>query len=277
MGKSIIAQLAEYAMKNNGFIDALIFGDKGGGKSVYALISAYQLYGDWDEALNHLFFDPFDALKLMKDALYAEERIPLIIMDDAGLWLGKMEWWDKRKVRFSEFYNVVREVCACVVFTTPSDDIVNAVTRQIKLRMQVEIIDEKYSRVKIYKKKLTPLFQTFVKRLKNETFPRKIPDDVFERYCKMKRDATKRKIEEMEKILGGEESSDNNINMDDRISDALANSLIGKIIYIKSGTKRFPVVIPQNRGREILDKIHGKYIIFEIKEVGGHELCSQIS
>ena len=198
---TLIAELTKKAYERNGFIDALIFGDKGSGKSVYALISAYQVYGDWDQALDHIFFDPLDALETMMKAYFNDERVKLLILDDAGLWLGKLGWWEHGKVKFSELYNVIREVCSCVVFTSPTDDIVSRVEKQIKLRLKVEIVNETESVVKIYKKKLTPLFQEIVKTLKWEYFERYIPDEVYKRYVKLKRGATKKKLIEFKQTL----------------------------------------------------------------------------
>jgi hypothetical protein len=67
-----------------------ITGEARGGKSSLALWLAYSLYGDWDVALAHIVIDPLQ-LDDIVDAMrtYGIRKIPLIIIDDAGLGFGK--------------------------------------------------------------------------------------------------------------------------------------------------------------------------------------------
>ena len=237
--------------EKEGFADALIFGDKGSGKSTYALISAYQVYNDWEEVFRHLVFDPEKAIRLIKEALEDGVRIPMLIMDDAGLWLGKSEWWEQRKIRFSEFYNVIREICSCVVFTTPSDDIIGRLLKQIGLRIKITLSDEKLSIAKVYKVKISPLFQQYIKTLKQEVFVRHLPDETYERYKALKRKATYNKLVEWELSVNQPKAT-----------------LVAKALFYNDGIKRHTILKPSNGGSEVLESYHGKYVAFEIKAVG---------
>jgi len=61
-----------------------------GGKSSLALWLAYALYGDWDVAIAHIIIDPLqldDLIEAMKN--YGISKIPIIIIDDAGIGFGK--------------------------------------------------------------------------------------------------------------------------------------------------------------------------------------------
>ena len=67
-----------------------ISGPARGGKSSLALWLAYALYGDWDVAIAHIVIDPLqldDLVDAMKT--YGISKIPMIIIDDAGLGFGK--------------------------------------------------------------------------------------------------------------------------------------------------------------------------------------------
>ena len=67
-----------------------ISGPARGGKSSLALWLAYALYGDWDVAIAHIVIDPLqldDIVDAMKT--YGISKIPMIIIDDAGLGFGK--------------------------------------------------------------------------------------------------------------------------------------------------------------------------------------------
>jgi len=68
----------------------IISGPARGGKSSLALWLAYALYGDWDVAIAHIVIDPLqldDLVHAMKT--YGIDKIPMIIIDDAGLGFGK--------------------------------------------------------------------------------------------------------------------------------------------------------------------------------------------
>ena len=68
----------------------IISGEARGGKSSLALWLAYALYGDWDVAIAHIIIDPLqldDLIDAMK--AYGINKIPMIIIDDAGIGFGK--------------------------------------------------------------------------------------------------------------------------------------------------------------------------------------------
>jgi len=68
----------------------IISGEARGGKSSLALWLAYALYGDWDVAIAHIIIDPLqldDLIEAMKT--YGISKIPVIIIDDAGIGFGK--------------------------------------------------------------------------------------------------------------------------------------------------------------------------------------------
>jgi hypothetical protein len=68
----------------------IISGESRGGKSSLALWLAYALYGDWDVAIAHIIIDPLqldDLIEAMKN--YGISKIPIIIIDDAGIGFGK--------------------------------------------------------------------------------------------------------------------------------------------------------------------------------------------
>jgi len=68
----------------------IISGEARGGKSSLALWLAYALYGDWDVAIAHIVIDPLqldDLIEAMET--YGIKKIPMIIIDDAGLGFGK--------------------------------------------------------------------------------------------------------------------------------------------------------------------------------------------
>jgi len=125
-----LAGLIKKAIKGEAVVTAYVFGEFGFGKTSYALWTAYEVLGDWGKVLKHLFFEPEEAIEVMGKAIESGERLPIIIMDDAGLWLDKLTWWEEDKVAFMEFFNLIRSVAAGVIFTTPSEELPKQIIRK---------------------------------------------------------------------------------------------------------------------------------------------------
>ena len=260
--KLFMSRLIQKAYTTEGFLSALVFGPQGIGKTSYTLHVAHEVYGDWDLALDHLFFNPLDAIDLLEKALDESKRIPLIIMDDAGLWLGKSQWWESGKVEFAEFFDIIRTICSAVIFTTPSDNLMSRLSKEIMLRVKIhcidsnlykqfkkqglEDVDPKTWRVaKIYRFSLSPLFQPIVKKHAFDVFPLFYPDDVKKKYDKKRVEAIKHKLskvkvslkEVLEGFSSGVKSSD---DLDQRILELVEAGVpkvkIAKILGISRAT-----------------------------------------
>jgi len=209
--KLMLTRLIERAYENEGFVSALIFGSQGIGKTSYALHVAKQIYDSWYKALDHLFFNPKEAIKVLHKALKQGERLKAIILDDAGLWLGKSQWWHREKLEFAEFFDIIRTVCSSVIFTTPADNILNRLSHEIQLRIKVSPIDsELYNQLKkaghnidvnswrvakIYQFSLSPLFQPIIKKHAYDIYPLHYPRHIKDLYDKKRLEAVKQKLD----------------------------------------------------------------------------------
>ena len=132
-----LAGLIRKAMKSEAVVTAYVYGEFGHGKTSYALWTAYEVLGDWGEVLKYLFFEPEEAVEAMGKAVESGERLPIIIMDDAGLWLDRLTWWEEGKVAFMEFFNLIRSVAAGIIFTTPSEELPKQIIRKCFFRVTV--------------------------------------------------------------------------------------------------------------------------------------------
>ena len=221
-----LTKLILKAVKHNGFVSALIYGEMGVGKTSYALHVGSEVYG-WNKVLNYLYFKPQEAIKAMRKALERGERIPLIIMDDVGYWLGKLTWWEPQKVAFMDFYNLIRSVCASVLFTCPTDEIPKTIKKKIFFRVAIkplprreaEEIYASLSEEKIremvreginpklwnvargYKLKTLPSFMQFVEAKFQDIYPLHYPIWVLEKYELKRREAVKEALEKVEKAF----------------------------------------------------------------------------
>jgi len=90
------------------------------GKTVYCLKTAYYVYKkNWNIARNYIVFMPHNFLKLFEDAIDKKYRIPLIIWDDAGFWIGAQRWQSKFVRAVREFMNVIRTHLIYLMITAP--------------------------------------------------------------------------------------------------------------------------------------------------------------
>lgn len=186
----------------------------GVGKTSYALWVAYELLGDWGVVLDHLFFKPEDAIRAIAAAARRGEKLPIIIMDDAGTWLDRLTWWESGKVSFMKFFNLIRSVAHSVVFTTPTEELPKQIINKCFIRVNVrrtgydelrEIyggdlsgllktaeehgLSPTFSLAVGYVVKTLPSFMQLVRKEFYDAFPTHYPRPVFERYERIRRKA----------------------------------------------------------------------------------------
>ena len=211
MGGTFIAERIKELDKDEGLV-IHIYGEIGAGKTSYALYTARCIYNSWDEVLAHLYFDLRDLLKDVRRALVSRTRIPVVILDDAGLWANKISWWERPVRKFTEFFNVIRSVAKAVIMTTPTNEIPSQIERKVVYRVHVIKTDERnakgvpLSQAVIYRAKVTPDFRRMVKKVAIDIFPRYYPDSVYEAYEKIRRRMIDRKLREIVGSLSEEES-----------------------------------------------------------------------
>jgi len=111
----------------------IISGEARGGKSSLALWLAYSLYGDWDVAIAHIVLDPYqldDLVEAMK--AYGIRKIPIIIIDDAGIGFGKQVGKiDRLRLEKIQLYAQTWSIkFNNVLLTTQSEDRLSGVLRK---------------------------------------------------------------------------------------------------------------------------------------------------
>jgi len=206
-----LSQLIEKAYKNNGVITAYVFGEFGLGKTAYALWVAYDIYKDWNKVLEYLFFKPQEAVRVIGRAIEKNERIPLIIMDDAGLWLDRLTWYERDKISFMELFNLIRSITGGIIFTTPSEELPRQILNKSFFRIKIELADineldagtrgalislmKKYnlsplvSKATGYRLRTLPSFMKFVKKTFIDYYPTHYP--IYQSYTVKRQEALK--------------------------------------------------------------------------------------
>ncbi len=209
----ILTRLIESAYRRYDFVSAFVIGPQGSGKTTYAMLVAYELYKDWDRVLQHLHFDPREALPQFKEALQSGRRIPLIIFDDAGMHLSKYllssskEGFELARL-LNSLINLARTLVAGIIYTSPDMDILK------ELRKKAWIVAEptaphglsKPERVaKLYRKRIAPSGKVYVHKLGYDAYRLDaVPLDVRKEYEEKRRAAMQPLLEELEKAWLGE-------------------------------------------------------------------------
>jgi len=89
------------------------------GKSVYALKTLYYIYGKWNVAKRYVVFMPEEFLRLFEELIDQRARLPVMLWDDAGFWLGRQRWLNKFVIAVREHLNVIRTHVGSIMFTAP--------------------------------------------------------------------------------------------------------------------------------------------------------------
>ena len=112
------------------FVGALIYGQRGIGKTSLALNVAWEVFRmaghdekeSWDLALNSCKFTMDDVLETIEGHARAKDKARILIWDDVGVHASNMEWWDNRDLlkRLKAVTDMIRTGVCGLILTTPS-------------------------------------------------------------------------------------------------------------------------------------------------------------
>jgi len=192
------------AYKRYGFESLFIIGPQGSGKTTYALLVLYEVYRDWGKVLEYTFFDLERALKHLDEALNSGERLPVILFDDAGIHLSKYLWYSSEGralvMWFNALYNLIRTICAAVIFTSPDLDTLVEVRKKSwwvgEPKIPHQTASDAYERhMVLYKKRVMASGQVIVSKRAIDVYRLDIiPNDVRKKYEEMRREALKKTL-----------------------------------------------------------------------------------
>jgi hypothetical protein len=215
-----LASLIKWSINNNSIVIAYVYGPMGYGKTSYALWTAYEVLGDWDKVLDHLFFDLDEALDFMYKHVMRGRRIPVMILDDAGFFLNRLTWWEKPKIEFMELFNLARSIAASIIFTSPTEEVPRQLLSKTNFRVSVRpLADEEIQQsegasmaveaaqafglepfvavAKGYRLNILPSFMKIVQKEYIDYYPLHYP--VFDEYNKIRMRHIKKRVIEIRK------------------------------------------------------------------------------
>lgn len=189
----ILAKMIKKAYRTNGFVGAIVYGKQGYGKSSYALKTAYQIYEDWDKALDSLVFRLEDLLRILKTTIKTGHRKKLLIWDDAGVHGNKYKWFDYNGQTIAKqlqaLMDVIRTGVSGLIFTTPQPNELLKVFRGYDFYyIKITKRDDKNTRLAtIYQQSVMPNGNIFVKKIGLDKYNVMLPDTVYKKYSEIRR------------------------------------------------------------------------------------------
>jgi len=205
----ILARLISSAYRRYDFLSAFVIGPQGVGKTSYAMLVAYEVYGDWDRVLENLHFDPREALPRLREALRSGERVPLLIFDDAGMHLSKYLVSSSREGfhlarLLNALINLARTLTAGIIYTSPDMDVLK------ELRKKAWVVAEPlaphgrgkpYRVARLYRKRILASGKVAIQKLGLDEYDlRAVPGDVRKQYEEKRRRAMEPLLEELEAV-----------------------------------------------------------------------------
>jgi hypothetical protein len=213
LAEKIIDAYNEY-----GFISAVIFGKQGSGKTTYAMKAMrdvfYKLYNlstkddAWQYVRKYYFFELPDALEVIYNAFENDQRIPVILFDDAGIWLSKYQWYEKYMIVFYKLYALIRTRVSAVIFTSPSPDDIALFLREkgwIQIRIKWSNKKDRIAEADLYKKVFDRDSRgniiTKAEYTALDQFKVQLPDNFLKEYLEKRRETERKLLDELRQIL----------------------------------------------------------------------------
>jgi len=214
MLKFITSRRIVRAYRNEEFFGLIIYGPQGIGKSTYMLKVMYEVLGDWDLVFKNLAFSIDDVIDLVRRT--KRERLTVVGLDDVGVHLHKYIALEDRDLTrlITNWVDVIRTKCSSLLLTTVHPGNVLKGLREslgFNYGRVLRVPEEPLLRaVKVYRQVFVPPNETRLKSTYIDVFKCRLPDDVYERYIKMRREFYERveetllkKVEEREEKVKG--------------------------------------------------------------------------
>jgi hypothetical protein len=169
--------------------NVLIYGEPRIGKSVYAIKTLKATYKTWrhpasldpylpwkgeDEWRNFIVYRPEQFVSLFALLLQFGIKVPMVVWDDAGLWLFALDWSDPRIKAVLKMLQVSGVATGALIFTTPAVSMILKKILNIEGIIVGKVVKASHDRdsrlCKLYKNALTPWGKRYVKQKIEDKF-----------------------------------------------------------------------------------------------------------
>lgn len=200
-----------------GFIGAIIEGERGYGKSSYALKVMAQVYqilegldetSSWNRAIDNMIFSMDAIIKLINYNIENDVVSPAFCLDDATVHFSSYKFFTNlyEVILIHGMFDTIRTACTGLLLTCPKRDLLLAALRNYD-DYKIEIyMDRDWERIaRGYKMKTSPIGQRRTYKNFEDNYSCYLPDWVFEKYMAKRKFYLKQTNEELQRILGSKE------------------------------------------------------------------------
>lgn len=209
---TILGKKIYLSARGGAFFSGLISGPRGIGKSSYALRSLHFAllslgYSDaeaWEICLRSIKFKLFDVVQFLESAVSSDARAVCLIWDDVRISASGSSWFQNPKlvVRLVAVLDTVRSSICSMVLTSPSSSGLLSVLNSFDdhtIKVSYSSAGGWYRTGKGYITKTLPSGMRRIYRSWEDTFSCYLPNVIFERYNKMRKDALKDALKDLSK------------------------------------------------------------------------------
>jgi hypothetical protein len=196
-----------------GFIGAIIEGERGYGKSTYALKVMAQVYHNllhmedeeaWNHSLDMMLFSMNDVIKFIDYNINHDVVTPVWCLDDATVHFCSYKFFTNlyEVILVHGMFDTIRTVCSSLLLTCPKRDLLLSSLRNYD-DYKIEIVmDRDWERIaRGYKIKTSPLGQRRIYKNYEDRYSCYIPDWIYDKYMAKRNYYLKQVNSELQEIL----------------------------------------------------------------------------
>lgn len=229
--KTLNFVLSYYAVKNPEMIAGIVYGKQRLGKTIYTMQVAYDIFRDWEKVLDCMKFRINDVLMTIRDAVREDRIIPFMIWDDAGVYGSKYLYFNNKRVAMllQGLFDVVGTAVKCFMMTTPnSGNLLKSIRDYEFYRIKItKANSEDWRTATGYANILLPSGTINIRKEFQDTYKVKIPDDIYNRYVKIRKSYLADAMTNLDEYLTGLEENPGD-SLQEQVDDAYTEVLATK-------------------------------------------------
>lgn len=225
----------------NGFIGAIIEGERGYGKSSYALKVMAQVYQNlegipdddaWQRAVDCMIFSIDELIKTINTNINSDTVTPAWCLDDATVHFSSYKFFTNlyEVILIHGMFDTIRTAVTGLLLTCPKRDLLLAALRNYD-DFKIEIyMDHDWERIaRGYKIKTTPVGQRRIYKNFEDKYSCYLPDWVYDKYMAKRKFYLKETNDALQKILGTKEEKKRIRTVQDELQKITLQKKVDKI------------------------------------------------
>ncbi len=185
------------------FCASIVYGEQRAGKTVFAMKTAYQIYGDWDLVFENLFFDLGDLVNAIKSNI-GKPKKKLVIFDDAGVSANSLTYFIDKEgtMQMKQMMDLIGTSYSCVLFTTPTPmGLLKSIKSYPFLRTKITMVNDTLRNARTYSSNLLPSGKMINHTLCDDSYSKMLPQEIYNKYQPLREKMAQIQIEKMDKFV----------------------------------------------------------------------------